>query len=84
MSGDGPPDVVGERLRVLAEAAGALLVHVDDDGFCRGCIATRARLVAFPCERVRWARAVQASLGDPPAVPGHQATPAHDDGRGPG
>jgi len=68
MTRDSPcPDAVDERTRVLADAAGALVIHVDGGGFCRGCITVRARLVAFPCTRVRWARAVQASLADPGA-----------------
>lgn len=60
-----PPGVLEEQARVLADAAGALAIHLDDGGYCRGCIVTRARLVAFPCTRARWAWAVQASLGEP-------------------
>lgn len=64
MTRHGPyPDALDERTRVLADAAGALAVHVDDGGFCRGCITTRGRLVALSCAHL--ARAVQASLADP-------------------
>jgi hypothetical protein len=80
VSGDRPRvDAVSESSRVLADAAGALAVHVDDGGFCRGCVATRARLVPFPCARVVWARSVQASLGDPAAVPTGDTGPARHD-----
>jgi hypothetical protein len=64
------PDTVDERTRVLADAAGALTTHVNCGGLCRGCITIRARLVAFPCTRVRWARAVQDSLDEPDSTAG--------------
>lgn len=64
------PDTMDERTRVLADAAGALATHVNNGGFCRGCITIRAHLVAFPCTRVRWARAVQGSLGEPDPTAG--------------
>lgn len=60
---DQPPDVAEERTQVLADAASVLAVDVDDGGFCRGWVTTRARLAPFPCPRVVWARSVQASLG---------------------
>lgn len=62
-----------ERAMVLADAAGALAVHVDDGGFCRGCILMRGRLVTCPCTRVRWALAVQASLAEDHGAPREHA-----------
>jgi hypothetical protein len=55
--------MVEERTRAPAGAADALAVHVEDGGFCRDCVTTRARLVPFPCARVVCAQSVQASLG---------------------
>ena len=65
MTGDGfRPDGADERTGVLADAAAVLAVHVDDGGFCRGCVTTWARLVPFPCTQALWARSVLATFGE--------------------
>ncbi|OJF13472.1 hypothetical protein EDD30_6323 [Couchioplanes caeruleus] len=49
---------------VLARAAAIVAAHTVRDGLCAGCRDWWARLAPFPCEQVRWARAIRDRYGD--------------------
>ncbi|GGM41323.1 hypothetical protein ACFFX1_12825 [Dactylosporangium sucinum] len=51
-----------------SEALALLEQHVERDGICEGCLASWARLVAFPCSHAQSARRFLAgapTAGDP-------------------
>ncbi|MGI5239813.1 hypothetical protein [Dactylosporangium sp. CA-139066] len=49
-----------------SEALAFLEHHIERDGICEGCLASWARLVAFPC---LYAQAAQRILANDPADP---------------
>jgi hypothetical protein len=47
---------------VLADAQAVIDAHFDDNGICRGCLVSWARLAPHPCPQRQWATSVMASL----------------------
>jgi hypothetical protein len=61
-----PADGPGTE-RLLAAAHEAHREHTADElGRCAECLSRWRRLVPFPCETAKWARAVRAAYGERP------------------
>ena len=52
------PAAAAELADLVATARATLAVHLNDNGFCRGCDHHFGQLKPHPCEQGRWAAAV--------------------------